>query len=88
MAGGTAATRDRATPQPSNYRPRVIKVFDIRISISMSIRIINSISSISNIIIIIIILSAPRIPPHQPRSHRISGVASFRKLRGFGGSVV
>ena len=40
---------------------------------------------IFNSIIMMIIASAPRIPPHQPRSHRISGVASFRELRGFGG---
>ena len=45
------------------------------------------INIIIHIVIIIIILSAPRIPPHQPRSHRIIGVASFREFRGFGGFV-
>ena len=37
------------------------------------------------IIIIIVILSAPRIPPHQPKIHRLIGDASFRKFRRFGG---
>ena len=57
---------------------RIIIIIIIHINININII----------IIIIIFILTAPRIPPHQPRSHRISGVASFRKLRGFGGSVV
>ena len=32
-----------------------------------------------------IILSAPRIPPHQPKIHRLIGDASFRKFRRLGG---